>query len=117
MKLVLSTPWNPGMNDPGNTYPQVYITQMTDNRTAGNFQFIYEAGQFVSVTDPAGNTSLVWQKGPGMLSQMAQVAGADYVAATQASPLKATDSAYASIMRILYTKLISGGLAGTIADT
>lgn len=117
MKLVLTTPWNPGMNDLGNSYPQVYITQMTDNRTAGNFQFIYEAGQFVSVTDADGTSTPVWQKGPGMLSQVAQVSGADYVAATQASPLKATDSAYASIMRILYTKLINGGLAGTIADT
>lgn len=117
MYLKLTTPWNPGQNDPGNTYSTIFITQMTDNRTGGNFQFIYEAGNFASITDATGNTASAWQKGPGMLSQMATVSGADYTAATLATPIKATDSAYASIMRILYTKLINAGFAGTIVDT
>lgn len=116
MKLVLKQPWSPGMNDPGKTYPSVYITQMVDNRSGANFQFIYEAGQFVTVTDADGNATSVWQKGDGMLSQIATVAGDDYVAATKAAPINTTDSAYQSILRILYTKLISGGLAGTITD-
>lgn len=117
MKLVLTTPWSPGMNDPGKTYTTVYITQMTDNPAAGNFQFIYEAGEFVTLTDVNGNTVSVWQKGPGMISQYAQVSGADYVAATKATALNVADSAYQSIRRILYAKLIAGGLAGTITDS
>lgn len=117
MKLVLTTPWSPGMNDPNKTYSTVYITQMTDNPAAGNFQFIYEAGEFVTVTDASGATATVWQKGPGMISQYAQVTGPDYVAATKASALNSTDSAYQAIRRILYTKLINNGLAGTITDS
>lgn len=117
MKLVLKQAWSPGMNDPGQTYPEIYITQMTDNPGAGNFGFIYEAGAFVSITDASGNTTTVWQKGPGMLSQIAQVSGADYQAAIKAAPINASDSAYQSIRRILYSKLIAGGLAGTITDS
>lgn len=117
MYLKLTNPYDPGMNDPNNTYPCIYITQMTDNPQGGNFQFIYEAGNFAAITDAQGNSSTVWAKGPGMLAQMATVSGNDYVAATKAQPIVSTDSAYQSIRRILYTKLINGGFAGTVTDS
>jgi hypothetical protein len=123
MKLTLKTPFDPGMNDPGNTYPDVYITQMTDNPGGNNFSFVYEAGSFVTVEgaeDADGVKSpdtTVWSKGPGCLSQMATVSNDDYVKATKAPILKATDSAYQSIRRILYSKLIASGLDGEIVDT
>lgn len=123
MKLTLKTPYDPGMNDPGASYPEVYITQMTDNPGGNNFTFIYEAGRFVTVdgaTSADGTKSpdtTVWVKGPGCLSQNAIVAGDDYQAAISAPILNTSDSAYQSIRRILYTKLIAAGLDGEIVDT
>lgn len=125
MKLKLDTPYDPGMNDPGKTYPELFITTMTDNRAAGNFTFIYEAGSFQDVetasTDSDGNptksTRSVWVKGPGMISQVATVSGDDYTDATTAAPLVATDTAYGSIIRLLYEKLVKAGFSGTIVDT
>lgn len=117
MYLKLTTPYNPGMNDAGNTYPYLYITQLTDNRTGANFQFIYEAGSFATVTNADKTTSTVWSKGPGMLSQMATVSGQAYTAALAANPSVSTDTAYMSIYRILYSDLIAEGFAGTIVDT
>lgn len=117
MYLKLSTEWDPGQNDPsGAKYAALYITQMTDNRTGGNFQFIYEAGDFADVVDAEGNTASTWVKGVGMLSQIATVSGDDYRDAIAANPLVATDSAYQSIIRLLYIKLMTAGFAGTIVD-
>lgn len=116
MHLKLTTPWNPGMNDPGATYPIIHITQVTDNRNSGSLSFVYEAGSWASVTDPLGNTVTSWAKGPGMLSQIVTVSGADYVALTKATSLLPTESAYASIVRLLLARLQST-FPGTIALT
>lgn len=114
MKLVLKTPYNPGQNDPGATYPELFITQLTDNRGTGNFQFIFEAGQFVTSDD---SVTPMWQKGPGMLSQIAQVSGDDYTDAIAAPTIIDTDTPYKAIYRILYSTLIDKGFAGEIVDT
>ena len=125
MKLILTTPYNSGMNDPGKTYPELYVTTMTDNRLAGNFTFIFEAGSFQDVTeksfDADGNvidvTRSVWVKGPGMLSQTATVSGDDYQDAITSPPLEPTDTAYESIIRLLYMKLVKAGFSGTVVET
>ena len=112
MYLKLTNPYNPGQNDPGQTYPCLYITQLTDSRPSSSFQFIYEAGNFVKMEDG----TVTWVRGPGMLSQIATVDGQDYIDATKAGDIQSSDSAYQSIYRILYTKLIGAGFAGTIVD-
>lgn len=108
MYLKLTSPWNPGQNDPnGATYPVIHITQVTDNRSSATLSFIFEAGSWVSGTDASGNAITCWVKGPGMLSQIASVTGVDYVNLTKATALLTTESAYQSIIRILLTRLQS----------
>lgn len=57
MLIELETPYNPGDNDPGQTYPHCKMVLLTHNPVMACTVAVYEFGH----EDPAG----AWQRGPG----------------------------------------------------
>lgn len=105
MPLLLTTAYDPGDNDPGQTYPRAKVVAFDwqDDRIT----FRLEVGD--EVGDPA-----VWTFGPGADAKQFILTGADYDAVVAEASL-ASELIYVGVKRVLYQWLIDNGhVAGTI---
>lgn len=128
MKIILSTPFNPGDLDPGKTYPHVFIPRFTDANQGTNLSFDYEYGTVTTKTvsvpgigllGTPGNASVpVWTKGIGAPTRTALISGTAYLQMAYSAPLLNTDTTYNTLMRTLYNYLINTvGISGSISNS
>lgn len=121
MKIVLTSPFNPGDSDKGSTYPHCFIVAIRDAPNGQSMSFDYEYGTATNVTVPnipgaglAGATGSVtvytWVKGIGANTRTATISGTPYLTITNSSPLLSTDTAYGMITRQLYQYLLTNSL-------
>jgi hypothetical protein len=127
MKIVLTTPFNPGDLDPGKSYPHVYIPRLSDAPTGTTLSFDYEYGTAVNQTvsvpgigalGTAGNATVYnWTKGMGSFTKTLNVSGNTYLKIVNSTPVVSTDTCYNMILRQLYQFLLDGAyVAGSISN-
>lgn len=128
MKIVLTTPFNPGDLDKGNTYPHVYIPRLSDAPQGTNLSFDWEYGTATTGTvanvpgtgalGAAGTVNVVnWVKGSGSFTKTVNITGMAYLTIVNQTPLLSTDTSYNMILRQLYQYLLTNGLvAGSISN-
>lgn len=128
MKIVLTTPFNPGDLDKGATYPHVYIPRLSDAPQGTSLAFDWEYGTATTTTvanvpgtgplGAAGTVNVVsWNKGMGSFTKTVTISGTAYLSIVNQTPLLSTDTSYNMILRQLYQYLLTNNLvAGTISN-
>jgi len=103
MPILLTTPFDPGDNDPGQTYPRAKIIEFTWRE--GLIEFMVQFG------DVSGDD---WVQGQGGKPKGFVLTDSDYDAVV--AEISLTDElVYAGVKRVLYQWLIDNGhAAGTI---
>jgi len=110
MPIVLTTPADPGDNDPGKTYSRAKIVRFLINLNSNYIDFVVQYGDVVDDN---------WKPGKGMKHKDFRIAGDEYNTMMTESALQ-TDGAseyeiYTAAKRVLYQWLIDNGhAAGTI---
>lgn len=106
MPILLTTPYDPGDNNPGVTYPRAKITGFSHSNGVIGFGVTY--GDLV---DGVPGT---WERGTGSPAKSFTIEGADY-SAMVAEVATAGEKIYDEVARVLYEWLISEGhFAGSI---
>lgn len=113
MPVLLTTPFNPGDLDSGNTYPRAHIVSFTINTVTS----APTPGPFIDVTYEFGDVvGGVWEKGAASPRRAAVVRGSDYDDMVAEPAIQAESYLiYAGAKRVLYQWLIDQDLLdGTI---
>jgi hypothetical protein len=108
--LKLSTPFNPGAYDAGNTYPHCLVTLFNMNVPAAAIEIRYEYGTFDAATG--------WTPGKANFPQITNLQNDEFYEAITAMPSGDNDSVLMAAARACYDVLIEKGLVvGTITET
>lgn len=106
MSIELTTPYNPGDNDPGKQYRECQITSIIHNAILGSVQLGYEYGD----SDPEGN----WIRGPGAQNKSLMIIGDEFMELASL-PHVGSETVFQGVKRVCYQWMIDHDIAaGTI---
>lgn len=115
MPILLTVPYNPGDNDPGNTYSHAQIFQTLHNAVQEFVRIDVRYGTYTDGYDGYDGYFSVFKEGAASPNKSFFISGPDYSNMLSSLPLSGDEPVYVGAKRMMYMWLVERGfLSGTV---